>query len=249
MMKTSLHLNGNEYSINLEKGIEISIPFHGGIDQVNCFYAPIFSVDAVRMKSFIGSVAEGGPVNFTNVKINVHGNGTHTECFGHISKEFNSVNKLFSKYFFTNTLISIYPTKLENGDMCIEKETLHAFLDDYKTEALTIRCLPNTEHKKNRKYSGTNPCYISPDAMKYIVELGVKHLLVDFPSVDREEDGGKLESHKIFWSSDRWKDCTITELIFVPDEISDGENILHLQLADLVLDAVPSRPIIYEIIK
>ena len=35
--------------------------------------------------------------------------------------------------------------------------------------------------------------------MNYIVELGVKHLLVDFPSVDRLLDEGRLTCHNIFW--------------------------------------------------
>jgi arylformamidase len=29
--------------------------------------------------------------------------------------------------------------------------------------------------------------------------IGVRHLLVDLPSVDREEDGGVLAAHHAFW--------------------------------------------------
>ncbi|MCC6816803.1 MAG: cyclase family protein [Saprospiraceae bacterium] len=236
-----------KYCFNTNEGLNISIPFHDGIHQVNCFYAPYFSVDPVRMGDFIGSVQEGGAVNFTNIKLNVHGNGTHTECVGHISKEIIPVNKIIKSPFASCTLISIYPTKRENGDLVIEKSTLEQFLNDFNSDALCIRTLPNDVTKKSRKYSGINPCYISSEAMQYLVELKVKHLLVDIPSVDREEDGGKLEAHRIFWSGDRANDCTITELIYVQDNIRDGSYLLLLQICSMDLDAVPSSPMLFSL--
>lgn len=246
-MKAELSLDNKKYSIDFTKGIDISIPFHQDFSQVNCFYAPYFSVDPVRMGEFIGSVKEGGPVNFTNIKLNIHGNGTHTECVGHIRSEFNSVNHIFEKPLFTCTLISIYPTQRENGDRVIERSTIEQFIEDCNSEALCIRTLPNDLTKKSRKYSGSNPVYIAEEAMRYIVEKNIKHLLVDIPSVDREEDGGKLLSHNMFWSQGRDKECTITELVFIPDEVKDNIYILFLQTASMELDAVPSKPVLYPI--
>ena len=66
--------------------------------------------------------------------------------------------------------------------------------------ALIIRTTPNTLDKKKQVYSGTNPCYFSKEAMDYIVKMNIEHLLVDIPSLDREEDGGKLEAHNTFWN-------------------------------------------------
>ena len=40
---------------------------------------------------------------------------------------------------------------------------------------------------------------------------------------------------------------SVTEMIFVPDDIPDGLYWLDLQLAPFVSDAVPSRPIIYPV--
>ncbi|MEL6824109.1 MAG: hypothetical protein AAFP70_20315, partial [Calditrichota bacterium] len=40
---------------------------------------------------------------------------------------------------------------------------------------------------------------------------------------------------------------TITELIFVPAEVKDGLYLLNLQLSPLPLDAVPSRPVLYQL--
>ena len=84
----------------------------------------------------------------------------------------------------------------------------------------------------------------------------IKHLLIDLPSVDKEHDEGKLVSHKAFWNvtnvnelnDDARKDATITELIFVPNEIKDGKYILNLMIASFKNDATPSKPIIYKIL-
>jgi hypothetical protein len=36
-------------------------------------------------------------------------------------------------------------------------------------------------------------------------------------------------------------------MIYVPDEISDGEYLLNLQIAPFVSDASPSRPVLFKI--
>ena len=74
---------------------------------------------------------------------------------------------------------------------------------------------------------------MNEEAAIFIRDIGIKHLLIDLPSVDREEDGGKLVAHKAFWNvkdiqnlnTDARMDCTITEMIFVNDEILDGSYL------------------------
>ena len=76
------------------------------------------------------------------------------------------------------------------------------------------------------------------------------------PSVDREEDEGKLLSHKAFWNvkdvnnlnEGARMSCTITEMIYVHDTITDGSYFLNLQIASFENDASPSKPILYSII-
>ncbi len=244
-MNCKIAFGDRNYFVDLAKGKDISIPMRQDMNQVNCFYAPFFQTEPVKMGTFVGSVEEGGPVNFVNIKMNVHGNGTHTEGYGHISREFYPVNKLFNTYFFLSTVVSVYPTKLENGDLRIERSTLEIMLENKCNEAICIRTLPNDVSKQYRKYSGSNPPYFQDEAIEYLINLGVKHLLIDLPSVDREEDNGVLKGHNLFWSEKRKNECTITELIFIPDEISDGEYLLNIQLADIESDAVPSRPVLY----
>ena len=97
------------------------------------------------------------------------------------------------------------------------------------------------------------PAFFSIDAMEYIVSLGIQHLLVDTPSVDRLLDDGHLSAHNIFWETKgkqfnlNTKNKTITEMIFASENIKDGCCLLNLQIPAFVSDAAPSRPIIYKI--
>ena len=97
------------------------------------------------------------------------------------------------------------------------------------------------------------PCFFSIEAMEYIVSLGVQHLLVDSPSVDRLFDEGHLSAHNIFWETKGKKfnpaaqNKTITEMIFAADSLENEQYLLNLQIPAFVSDAAPSRPILYKI--
>jgi hypothetical protein len=43
--------------------------------------------------------------------------------------------------------------------------------------------------------------------------------------------------------------ATITDFIYVPNTIEDGEYLLNLMIAPFENDATPSKPILYKIIK
>jgi len=123
------------------------------------------------------------------------------------------------------------------------------------TAALILRTLPNDDSKMSRSYGDNNiPPYCLADAMEYIVECGFKHLLVDMPSIDRLFDEGKLTNHRTFWNVEQGSfeanaatriNSTITELIYVPDEVIDGKYLLNLQIAPFESDAAPSRPVLF----
>lgn len=248
-MITRVVHNNVEWKIDLEKAIDISIPLISGQEGPNCFYAPPYETSPVVSGDFIGDRSQGGIVNFFNVKINPHGNGTHTECVGHISEEKFKLRDCMQRFHFFANLISVDAFKLDNGDKLITKESiLSATAEIGFREAMILRTKPNDEDKLAKVYSGTNPVYFDPDAIKLLVDNGVEHLLTDLPSVDREEDGGNLYSHKAFWaypdeiSSHR----TITELIFVPNYVKDGPYFLNIMVGNYDLDVSPSKPVLYK---
>ena len=232
--------------MNFSDPIDISIPFRTDPAATSAWYVGPMQIDPVRMGEWIGSVREGGSVNFRDVTLNPHGNGTHTESVGHIAPECFSVNQQLKQWMFDALLITVEPIA-EGEDKIITLEQIRSAIGEVRPQAIIIRTLPNDDGKLHINYSNTNPTYMQAEAAEYIASLGIDHLLIDLPSVDREEDGGALAAHRAFWNypSDPRMHATITELVYVPSEIEDGEYLLNLQVAPIENDASPSRPVLY----
>jgi kynurenine formamidase len=245
----------NNFQIDLSKPIDISIPLSNTDANPIAWYLGKPVIEPVKVDDWVGKVSEGSSsTNFNNIFFNPHAHGTHTECLGHITRDFYSINQCLKQFFFTAELISITPETL-NNDLVITKNQIETALNRKTPEAIIIRTLPNLETKKSKKYSHTNPAYLTEQAAIFIREIGIQHLLIDLPSVDREEDEGKLLAHKAFWNvkdvttlnEDARLDCTITEMIFVDSSVNDGSYILNLQIASFENDASPSKPILYSL--
>lgn len=242
--------------IDTSKGHDISLPLSADLQNPRAWYVQPPRFEPVRSDGFTGAVAEGGSVNFRNIFFNPHGHGTHTECLGHITEEVHSVNQHLKEAFFSAVLVTVTPEKTWNDqdkadDEIITKEQLKKLLKDVKADALVIRTLPNAEGKKHRNYSASNPPFIEASAIEVLDQAGIQHLLIDLPSVDREEDGGELAFHHAFWGVPENPQFgkTITEFIYVNDSIPDGNYILNLQTAPFENDATPSRPILFGLIE
>ena len=247
----------NNFEVDLSKPIDISISLSNTDENPIAWYIEKPVIEPVVFGDWIGKVSEGSSsTNFNNICFNPHGHGTHTECLGHITKEFYSINQSLKQFFFLAELISVQP-ELQNEDLVITKNQIKNALNGTSPEAIIIRTLPNNSEKLSKKYSNTNPPYLSEDAAIFIRESGIQHLLIDLPSVDKEHDQGKLLAHKAFWNvkdvvnlnADARKNSTITEMIFVNDAVKDGSYLLNLQIAPFENDASPSKPILFEIKK
>ena len=249
-MIAHIEYNKQTYKVNLNKPLDISIPLSDSKDNVNAWYIDKPIIEPVKLDDWVGSVKKGASVNFNNIEFNPHAHGTHTECIGHITKEFHSINKNLKQFFFLAEVVSVIP-ETQGDDKVITKNQLKTLLDDKNPQAVVIRTLPNDKTKLQKQYSQTNWPYLTEEATLYLREKEIEHLLIDLPSVDKEHDEGKLLSHKAFWNFDgiRRMHCTITEFIYVPDTIEDGTYLLNLQMAPFENDAAPSKPILYKILK
>lgn len=251
-MQVIIEHEDRSYSVDLKNPIDISYPLVPGAETPKCFWAPNVEAEPVRAHGFVGSTQEGGVVNFYDVKINPHGNGTHTECVGHIAKVQHSVQECFDQFHFISKLITITPKRVDNGDQVItEEQIISALSGDEKYDALIIRTLPNSLEAKKIDYSESNPPYVHVDCMSHINKKGIRHLLIDLPSVDRESDDGALAAHHAYWQYPEvlHDKKTITELVYIDNVHRDGIYLLEMQVAPLVLDASPSRPVIYPLKK
>ncbi|MEM9410162.1 MAG: cyclase family protein [Planctomycetota bacterium] len=261
----------NEYSIDLTRptSIAIDLDFDGG--QPKHFGASPATATPMIAGEFVGNTRQGFSCNADIVTINIHCNGTHTETVSHIVDNQVNISSAAMQGFYVACLVSVVPVVasecaesydpcMEPQDLVIGRRELETALGSFRnrnqdSDALIIRTLPNPIEKKS--YSYGDPIfapYLSQEAMDWILDLGVNHLLVDFPSVDRSNDDGRLSNHHRYWNVEQGSrklsdasrvDKTITEMIFVPDSIADGYFALNLQVAPFCNNASPSRPILY----
>ena len=254
-MITHIHHNEQTFTIDLLCPLDISISMHP--EGPRAWYAEKMRIAPVLNKHFTGSVILGGNVNFNDIFFNPHAHGTHTETVGHIARELVSIENALPRYWWISKLISITPEKsasntgsMGTGDSIITLQQVQRAIGDTAPEAVIIRTLPNTLEKHTRQYSNTNFTYMHPDAAQWLAARGVQHLLVDMPSIDREEDEGELLAHHAFWNYPYQPrmEATITEMIFADNAILDGVYLLNLQVSSFRNDAAPSRPVLYKIL-
>ena len=245
-MRAKVEIDNREYAVDFSKPIDISIPLVNGAINPVAWYLDAPKIEPVKEGKWIAAVAQGAVVNFNNIYFNPHGHGTHTECVGHITEKVHSINQSLKTFMFSAEVITLIP-EAQGEDLVFTKMQVAKTLGSKRPQALVLRTLPNTSSKKSRKWSNTNWPYLLDEAVVYLRECGIKHLLLDLPSVDREKDEGALASHKAFWDVNGTlrMDATITEMIFVPHTVSDGSYLLNLQIASFENDAAPSKPVLY----
>ncbi|WP_199611129.1 cyclase family protein [Flocculibacter collagenilyticus] len=283
-MKLTIELNQQQYKVlvNQPTSIAIDLAFieasatehltANKLVQPNHFGADYAQASSMKIAQFIGDTRVGGSCNVTQITMNPHCNGTHTECVGHIVHNPISINQTLNDSLIPCTLISVTPTPSQNqskeqydpsideGDKLITKQQLMHQIQHINNECLTalvIRTLPNEQSKQRACYSEHNqPPYFTNDAIEYLNERGVTHLLVDMPSIDKMFDQGHMSNHHIFWQvaplarlcgDDTQLSKSITEMVYVGNTLEDGLYLLNLQIAPFELDAAPSRPLLYSL--
>ncbi len=278
-MILSVQINNQTYKIDGDNPIDISIPLNFDGAQPNAFDVENAASKPYETENLIGDTRRGGSCNFEQISFAPHCNGTLTECVGHITNERISIHDSLKDAFILSTLITVEPENalqtietyavgLSETDKLITRKTIERSLRNLEENpkskiqnpksagGLIIRTLPNDKSKKSRRYMEKLPPFFSTEAMNFIAEKGVEHLLVDMPSIDKTFDEGKLANHRIFWNVEQGSfeqnekslmHNTITEMIFAPDFVEDGFYLLNLQIAAFVSDAAPSRPVLFKI--
>ncbi|MDP6168416.1 MAG: cyclase family protein [Candidatus Marinimicrobia bacterium] len=240
------------YDLDMDAGVDLSInnDFSGN--------TPIFyGADQPRIEpecagDFIGDVRQGGSCNVPIVSFNIHCTGTHTECIAHIIDSEERISDVCPKGLIPACIITVEPEKASSidesyhcdilDDLVISKHAIRKKLSS-TYDALIIRTLPNDRSKLSRNYDERPAPFFTNDAVDHINELGVKHLLVDVPSIDKANDGGRLGNHRTFFKHGD----TISELLYIPDDILDGFGFLQIQIPNWSLDSAPSRPIFFPV--
>ncbi|GAL00186.1 N-formylkynurenine (aryl-) formamidase [Nonlabens ulvanivorans] len=97
-MQTTIQLEHEKVTIDLSQPIDISLAVQDNAG-VGAWYIDQPDITHVEVDGYVGKVSLGGSTNFNNVHFNPHSHGTHTECIGHITEEFHSVNDALVKTF------------------------------------------------------------------------------------------------------------------------------------------------------
>ena len=245
-MKLHISHNNRRFFAHLDNPISLALGFGPDAENPNAFHINPAHFEPIRVGDFVGAVAEGGSANCEVVTYCAHGNGTHTECVGHLSRERIHVAEVFQTPNLIAQLISVPLLTDAEGRSCIAAYSF-VEIEFERVPAIIIRTLPNPADKKSRVWSGNEPPYFTIEAMQLLVDAGFEHILTDLPSVDPEEDAGALAAHRIWWQypQNTRRHATITELIFVPETAAPGLYYLQLILPKIHSDAVPSQPLIY----
>jgi arylformamidase len=259
---------GRAFRTDLGSPISIAIPLDFAGPQPSCFEAPRAEARPFRAGSFVGDTREGGSCNCEILTLAPHCNGTHTECVGHVTDERVAVSERVPGGLALARLITVEPMAASAsressdpapapGDRLLTAAALEAALarsNGPPPSALVVR---TTADEPRRAYSGPAPApYLTQQAAAWLVARGIVALVLDLPSADRADDGGKLTAHRVFFGlppgSRRAADATrprasITELAWIAPDIPDGLYLLDLQLPPFLADAAPSRPLLFPV--
>ncbi|HET7370733.1 MAG TPA: cyclase family protein [Gammaproteobacteria bacterium] len=256
MTAISFEVGGRRYRADTATGCSLAIRLDFGGAQPNFFDAPPAQKENFAAGDFVGDTSAGGSCNVDVYRLNPHCNGTHTECIGHVVDDDVTLADLNISAIIPATLVTIDTGEAPAIGLDDLQHALQPWPEPDFHRALIIRTLPNDPAKQSRHYSPqTPPPYLDASASRLIRDVGVEHLLVDLPSLDAMDDAA-LTAHRIFWglpSGSRsyakatHPQATVTEMIYAPDEISDGYYLLNLQVPAFATDAAPSCPILLPI--
>lgn len=260
--------HGRRLRVDFGKPASIAIPLDFSGPQPSCFGAPRAGSSPLEVGGFVGDTRAGGSCNCEVLTIAPHCNGTHTECVGHVTDDRVAVADRVPGGVALALLVTIAPADSAAttedsdplpvpGDRVVTAAALRAAVDAHRgprPAALVVRTQGVGPH---REYRGPAPApYLTRQASAFLVESGIETLVLDLPSADRADDGGKLTAHRVFFGlppgSRRASEATrprasITELAWIPPALADGLYLLDLQLPAFRSDAAPSRPLLYPV--
>lgn len=264
-------VDGVEFRVDFDAPHCIAVGLRFGEEQPNAFSLPRASGGPFEAGGFIGDTRQGGAVNCEVVTLAPHGNGTHTECVGHVVDERVDVHSVADPRLVTAALVTVplgafgdsgdsYVVGVRPDEEVVPAAALARALESVpgarETQALVIRTSPNPATRQTEDWSTGQPPFLTRETMQIVAAGQWTHVLLDLPSVDRAEDDGLLDNHRRWWglapgartAGQAPSQRTITEMIYAADVLRDGLYALSLQVAPFVLDAAPSRPVLFPLL-
>jgi kynurenine formamidase len=263
-----LSFGGHKIRADLDRGVSLAIAVEFGAPGPRHFGAPAPLSQPFAVGNFSGRVATGASANCSTLTITPHCQMTHTESVAHLTREPGDAWRVVPRGLLPAVVVSVSPEPAREStettdpqpwgtDTLITRRRLRAAWPMTRMVdpvAAVIRTLPNDASKRSRDYHELVPPYLTREAVEWLVEKRIEHLVLDVPSLDRTHDDGHMIGHRLFFGlppgstarGDAARSrATITELAFIPDELADGPCVLSLAVPAIGGDAVPSQPIVY----
>ncbi|NNE05037.1 MAG: cyclase family protein [Xanthomonadales bacterium] len=263
-MIATIDWRGRGLTVHLDQGVDLSVTLNPDGPQPSFFAGAPARAEPLKAPGYVGSVAGGGSCNADVLSYVPHCHGTHTECIGHLQARPAMLLDTIDQQPCLAQLVTLQPVspgatqeyyveELPAEEQLMTRADLESQIgtDVPSADALVVRTAPNPIQKRSTDYAAAPPYPVfSQQAMQWLSGGHWKHLLIDLPSLDRAHDGGRLVNHRLWWRIDSQEPNpahkrSVTEMIYVPDELADGIYWLELQLQPLASDAVSSRPILY----
>ncbi len=248
-----LFFDGRRYRSTAAVASDVAIPlaFDGGGPRA--FGAQPAVLDPLVVGDFTGRMGTGATCNASVLHLAPHGNGTHTESVAHITEDGPPVPALLNGGWMPAWLASVDAASGPIGAAALEQALERSRAAG--AVALLVRTRPNTTDKLTREYPGeAMPPWFEEMTARAVADAGIEHWLVDLPSLDHMNDT-TLPAHRAFFGlpagsrsarAARRRFCTVTEMVYVADELTDGLYLLDLQVPRWSLEAVPSRPMLMQ---
>jgi arylformamidase len=266
-----LTIGGQKIRAALDRGVSLAIAVDFTTTGPRHFGAAPPTAKPFAVGNFSGSVATGASANCSTITLTPHCQMTHTESVAHLTRESGDAWRIVPRGLLPAVVVSVVPEPAREStestdpqpwgtDTLITRRRLRAawpmgkMLDPV---AAIIRTMPNDAGKRTRNYSDLVPPYLTREAVEWLVEKRIEHLVLDVPSLDRTHDDGHMVGHRLFFGlppgstarGDAARSrATITELAFIPDEVADGPCVMSLAVPAIGGDAVPSQPIVYPLV-
>jgi kynurenine formamidase len=267
-MIAELSFGGQKVRAALDRGVSLAIAVEFGAPGPRHFGATAPSAQPFVAGKFSGSVATGASANCSTLTITPHCQMTHTESVAHLTREAGDAWRVVPRGLLPAVVVSVVPEPArESSGAPIRSPSPPTLISKRRLRAgpwahggavaAIIRTLPNDASKRTRDYTDLVPPYLTREAVEWLIEERIEHLVLDVPSLDRTHDDGHMVGHRLFFGlppgstarGDAARSrATITELAFIPEELHDGPCVLALAVPALGGDAVPSQPIVYPLV-
>jgi arylformamidase len=260
--------DGRPFLVDFGKPACIAIPLDFTGAQPAAFGAPRAEAHPLQQGGFVGDTRAGGSCNCEVLTVAPHCNGTHTECVGHVTDARVAVHDRLPGGVQLALVVTIEPVAAEHssedsdprpaaGDRLVTAASLEHAAARHAGPSHTALVARTATDGPYREYAGPSPApYLTRQAAAWLVARGIESLVLDLPSADRADDGGRLTAHRVFFglppgsrdaSAARRPRASITELAWIGPEVADGWYLLDLQIPPFIADAAPSRPLLYPV--